>query len=156
MVPQWTGLPLAVLTAISNASGESYALIEGAEFLAELRRLGHDPDPVHLLNLMDEMRGSRYIDFSASPGNEIEEAVSGLRLQERGRQQVEGWPRSSEATEADFQALLAVLEDRAEDTEQPEAERDNYRAALGGLSRLTNAVGVSVVTAWVNRRIGLS
>lgn len=52
---QFSGLPRAVLVAISNVSGETYREINGTELMAELARMGHEPKPEALSNLLNEL-----------------------------------------------------------------------------------------------------
>jgi len=41
-VPDFSDLARPILVAISNASGKTYGYIEEGEFIAELKRLGHE------------------------------------------------------------------------------------------------------------------
>jgi hypothetical protein len=50
-MPQFQGLPRAVLVAISNASGETYREIDGNELMAELAHRGQ-PEPEALSKLL--------------------------------------------------------------------------------------------------------
>lgn len=118
-MPRWSDLALPVL-AISNVSGDSYGEIEAPELLSELRRIGHDPNPIALYNLMFQLRDDGYImEFSTS--HDFDKWAL-IRLDSRGRQQVQGWPRQGQATESDFEALIAVLRERADDPVSAPAE----------------------------------
>ena len=83
-------LARAVLVAISNLSGDRYRDVEGDELVAELRRQGHQPDLIAVRNLMERLRDDGYVTFSAAFG--IGPKPSLIRLADRGRQEVEGWP----------------------------------------------------------------
>ena len=88
---QFQDLPRAVLVAISNLSGDRYRDVEGDELVAELRRQGHQPDPIAVRNLMERLRDDGYVTFSAAFGIGPK-ALSLIRLADRGRHEVEGWP----------------------------------------------------------------
>jgi hypothetical protein len=91
-VLQFQGLPRAVLVAISHVSGDTYREIEGSELVAELARMGHEPDGPALVNLMFQLKDAGYMDFAAVGGMDPAN-LDLIRLGERGRQEVEGWPR---------------------------------------------------------------
>jgi hypothetical protein len=154
-MPSFQGLPRAVLQAISNVSGESYRDVDGTELVAELARLGFEPDNITLYNLMFRLRDNGgYLEFYAGGGMEL--ANMGLiRLSEPGRQEVEGWPVTPGAVSgADVETLLSVLEARSQDTDVPEPERRKAKAALGALRELGVQVTGEIVTTWL-RHLGV-
>lgn len=153
-MPDFDGLPRAVLTAISKLSGPYGSEISGKQLVEELREQGQDFDVYKGRDLMAVLKRDGYIDYYA--GNGTVEDLMSMRLDTRGRQEVERWPSDASMSAADFQALLAAIADRAEDESLPEEERSKLRAALGTLGDLSGNVGASVLTAWIERQTGLS
>jgi hypothetical protein len=154
-MPAFQGLPRAVLQAISNASGESYGDIDGPQLIAELARLGFEPDHIALYNLMFRLRDNGgYLEFYAGGGMELTN-MGLIRLGEPGRQEVEGWPVVPGAvSEADVAALLEVLQERSEDSDVPEPERRKATVALAALRDLGVQVTGEIVTVWL-RHLGV-
>ncbi|HEV7805546.1 MAG TPA: hypothetical protein VGO80_07000 [Solirubrobacteraceae bacterium] len=56
----------------------------------------------------------------------------------------------------DFEALLAVLEDRAHDNALPPAERTKAKAAVDAFKAMGTSVGASILTLWIERQAGLA
>lgn len=152
-MPEFQGLPRAVLMAISRASGETYRDIDGAELMAELGRMGHEPDPIGLHNLMFRLRDSGYVEFHAAFGNDPA-GLALIRLGEAGRQEVEGWPRSPGVSAADVDALIAAFEAHANNPDVPESERRTASTAASAARDLGVDVAGGVITSWL-RSIGI-
>lgn len=127
--------------------------MEGAELAAELSRMGYEPDPMALYNLLFRLRDDGgYVSFYAAAGGV--EAISFIRLGEAGRQEVEGWPRSSSISTADAEALLRAFEERANDEAASDAERSRVDTAAEALRDVGVEVTGSVITSWL-RTIGI-
>jgi hypothetical protein len=153
-MPQFQGLPRAVLVAISTLSGDQYREVDGKELRAELARNGYDPDSVGLYNLMFRLRDDGgYVEFHGAGFGDIE-ACDLIRLGEAGRQEVEGWPRSGEMAGADVEALLQAFEERANDQDSPEAERDKASRAATALRDVGVEVTGNVIASWL-RALGI-
>ncbi len=143
-MPVFSELARPILLAISNASGESYSFIEGDQLIAELKSLGHEPDDNTLRNLMRELKLAGYLDFYAGPTY-----LAHIRLEDRGRQEVQGWPTTAGVSSGDVEALLAVIQARSEDPALPEPERSKAGAVLAALRDLGTQVTSEVVAAWL-------
>lgn len=155
-MPTFSGLPRAVLQAISNLSGEEYRDVNGSELIVELRRMGHDPSPPAFRNVMFALRDNGgYVDWYRSGGGDGYSEFDLIRLAEAGRQEVESWPRPGTVSAADVEALLALLEARADDPDVPEVERSKARGALTALRDLGTATAATVLGAWLERQAGL-
>lgn len=150
---QWTEEYRPILVAISRASGDAFRDIDGKELLDELRRMGHDPDPLILKRKMDRLRGDGgFVSFY--PTNAFEKWGL-IRLEQPGRQEVEGWPRAGAITDADYEALVTMLTERADDPDVPEEERSKLRKAVEGVAGLGTKIGVDLLTAWAEKQTGL-
>jgi hypothetical protein len=150
---QFQDLPRAVLLAISNLSGDQYRDVEGDELVAELRRQGHEPDPIAVRNLMDRLSDDGYVTFSAAFGIGPK-ALSLIRLADRGRQEVEGWPKPGAISAADVKALIRAFEEHSKDPDVPETERRKTDAiASAGRDLGVDVVG-NVIASWL-RSIGI-
>jgi hypothetical protein len=153
-VPQFQGLPRAVLVAISRVSGETYREINGNELMAELARMGHEPEPEALRNLLFHLKDDgSYVWFEAVGGLDPRN-LELIRLGERGRQQVEGWPTPSGVSVADVEALIRAFEEHANDPDVPEPERRKAAAVASYVRDLSVEVAGSILPAWL-RAIGL-
>ena len=143
----------AVLVAISNLSGDQYRAVAGHELVPELRRQGHQPDPIAVRNLMGLLSDDGYVTFRAALGSGPE-ALSFIRLADRGRQEVEGWPKPGAISAADIEALIRAFEEHSKDPDVPEAERRNAGAIASAGSDLSVDVVGSVIASWL-RSIGI-
>jgi hypothetical protein len=143
-----------VLVAISHVSGDTYREIEGSELVAELARMGYEPDGPALVNLMFQLKDAGYMDFAAVGGMDPAN-LDLIRLGERGRQEVEGWPRESGVSAADVEALIRAFEAHARDPDVPEPERDKARAVASAGRDLGIDVAGSVIASWL-RTIGVA
>jgi hypothetical protein len=148
-MPEFQGLPRAVLVAISRASGESYKDIDGRELMAELASMGHEPEPTALRDLMFRLRDDGFVEMRASGFGAGPEGMALIRLGLRGRQEVEGWPTGVGPSPADIQALIAVLLEQADDPDVPEPQRGKLRAAGEALRDVGVEVTGNVVTTWL-------
>jgi hypothetical protein len=143
-----------VLVAISNLSGESYRDVEGTELLSELARMGHEPDPVALHNLMFRLRDDGgYVTFHASWSSDPA-GLTLIRLGEAGRQEVEGWPKSAGISSAEIEVLLRAFQERADDPNVPEPERGKAATAATALRDVGVEATGSVVASWL-RSMGI-
>jgi DNA-binding PadR family transcriptional regulator len=153
--PQFQGLPRAVLIAISNVSGERYREINGTELMTELARMGHEPDPEGLYNLLRRLQDDGgYVSCDFGGGRPDPRKLDLIRLGERGRQQVEGWPTPSGIAVADVEALIRAFEEHAQNPAVPKPERDKAAAVASYIRDLSVAVAGSILPAWL-RGIGL-
>jgi hypothetical protein len=106
--------------------------IDGRELVAELIEMGYEPEPQALTNLMLQLRAGGMVLFEAAcSGNP--ESLWNIRLDVAGRWVVEAWPQESGRSAADVEALLAILDGRAEDPELSDAERKKWRAVAKAL-----------------------
>jgi hypothetical protein len=145
-VPAFQDLPRAILIAISTLSGDEHRDVDGEELLAELARMGHEPSNVALGNVMFALRDDGgYVSWSRGGDGDF----FLIRLRERGRQEVQGWPREAGVSAADVERLFSVLQARADDPDVPETERGRASAALGALRDLGVEVTGSVFSAWL-------
>lgn len=153
---QFQGLPRAVLVAISEVSGEAYHDVDGPGLVPVLKNLGHEPDATTLRNLMDRLRDDGYVTFQGSfgGGDEPGEGLFLIRLAERGRQEVEGWPRPGELSRADIEALIHAFEAVAVDPDTPEPQRKKANALAEAARDLGVDVAGNVVASWL-RMIGV-
>jgi hypothetical protein len=154
-VPSFHELPRAVLVAISKLSGEGYRDVEGTELREELARLGHKPEAVALDNLMFRLRDDGFLTWYRRGGAFGAEAFTHIRLADRGRQEVESWPTPGGLSAADFEALIAIFSERAEDLGVPEAERSKIRAAGVALRDLGTNTGGAILGAWLQQQTGI-
>ena len=152
-VPQFQDLPRAVLVAISRASGDQFRDVEGDELVAELERMGHTPEPIALYNLMFRLRDDGFVDFRSAMGMDPR-GFNLIRLGERGRQEVDGWPTPGRISTADVEALISAFEQYADDPSRPEPERRKASAIASAGRDLSIDVAGSILTAWL-RSIGL-
>jgi DNA-binding PadR family transcriptional regulator len=152
-MPQFSGLPRAVLVAISNVSGETYREINGTELMAELARMGHEPEPEALSNLLNELKDAGFVWFEAVGGLDPRR-LDLIRLAEGGRQEVEAWPKPGAVSAADVEALIRAFEDHADNPEVPEPERRTARAAASYVRDLSVDVAGSILSVWL-RSIGI-
>ena len=153
-MPQFQGLPRAVLVAISSLSGDDCRDVNGSELKAELARNGYDPDPQGLYNLMFRLRDDGgYVDFHGAGFGDIE-ACDLIRLGEAGRQEVEGWPRSGRVSPADVEALLRAFEEKANDQDAPKSDRDKAKSAARALRDVGVEVTGNVIASWL-RALGV-
>jgi hypothetical protein len=153
-MPQFQGLPRAVLVAISRASGDAYREIDGEELVAELARMGHEPEGVGLYNLLFRLREGGFVEFAAASGMDPRK-IELIRLGVPGRQEVEGCPRESGVSAADVEALIRAFEAHARDPDVPEPERDKARAVASAGRDLGIDVAGSVIASWL-RTIGVA
>jgi DNA-binding PadR family transcriptional regulator len=149
-VPDFSGLPRAILLSISALSGEAYRDdVEEEELRAELSKRGFEPKKSTLDNVMHQLQDAGYLSCTFTGGG-----IVLIQLEQRGRQEVEGWPvLPGQPTTGDVQALLDTFLARSEDPEVPEQERGKARAAAGALKDLGVNVTGQVVVAWL-RQIG--
>jgi hypothetical protein len=150
-MPTDFGLPREVLRAISRLSGDSYRDVEGEELIAELDAAGVElTDDMTLYNLMFRLRDDGgYLTFHGGAGMDAAR-MGNIRLAERGRQEVEGWPMTPGAVSgADVEALLAVLDQRSADPTTPAPEQGKARAAASALRELGVSVTGEVIAAWL-------
>jgi hypothetical protein len=147
-VSQFQELPESVLVAISRASGDTYGPIDGRRLIAELHDMGHDPDSMALANLLFELRDAELVKCQGV-GNGGAEAFGMISLAPRGRERVEGWPGASGVSTGDIEALLKLLDARAEDPDLPEGERRKWRAAGKALRDIGVGTVGSAFTAWL-------
>jgi hypothetical protein len=153
-MPEFQGLPRAALVAISRVSGDTYREIEGAELVAELARMGHEPEGPALVNLMFQLKDAGYMDFAAVGGMDPAN-LDLIRLGERGRQEVEGWPKASGVSAADVEALIRSFEEYANDPHVPEQQRRRAGAIASAGRDLGIDVAGSVIASWL-RAIGIA
>jgi hypothetical protein len=114
--------------------------------------MGHHPESTELRNLMFRLRDDGgYVSFSAAMGTTAE-ALHHIRLAGPGRQEVEGWPKASGVSAADTEALLAVLDARADDPDVPEPPR-KWRAMASAIRDVGVGTASSALWAWL-RSIG--
>lgn len=84
--------PQAVMLAIAELSGESYGDVTGPELIEALERRGVTfSGRTGLYNLMHRLKSSRLVEWSGGGGMDVR-AMGLIRLSDRGRQQIEGWP----------------------------------------------------------------
>jgi hypothetical protein len=153
-MPQFQGLPRAVLVAISKVSGDTYREINGNELMAELARMGYEPAPEALNGLLTRLKDDGGFVWFESVSGLDPGRLDLIRLGERGRQEVEGWPKPGEVSTADVEALIGAFEERANDPDVPEPERRNAAAVVSYLRDLSVDVAGSIVSAWL-RGIGV-
>jgi DNA-binding PadR family transcriptional regulator len=145
--------PRAVLMAISNLSGDTYRDVDGTELMPELERIGHERSPDAVRNLLDRLKEDHYVDFYAAMGGSPD-ALSFIRLAEKGRQEVQGWPKASGISAADVEALLRAFETYANDPSTPEPERRKAGVIASTGRDLGVEVAGSVITSWL-RSLGV-
>lgn len=151
-MPEFSGLPRAIVLSISRLSGDEYRDVEGEELKAELSRRGFEPKRSTLVNVMHQLRNAGYLDCTFVGGNP---GVDLIRLEHRGRQEVEGWPiLAGQPTANDVEALLENLLARSEDPALPEPERGKARAAASALKDLGINVTGQIIGAWL-KHIGV-
>jgi hypothetical protein len=141
-VPQFGELAQPVLEAISRASGDTYAPIDGERLLAELHAMGLDPDPMALAHLLDQLRDGQFIKFQGVGQGDVH-AYALISLDVRGRERVEAWPGASGLSAGDVEALLTILDSREDGKPLASAIRE---------------VGVAGAAAWFTawlRRLGV-
>ncbi len=106
-----------------------------------------------LIRIMRSLEAAGYLSGSYLGGMS---GVELIRLEHRGRQEVEGWPTvPGELSEPDITALIAALESRAEDPQLPDAEKGKARAAATAVKDLGVNVGAQVLSAWLRHLAGL-
>lgn len=152
-MPQFQDLARPVLVAISDLAGDQYREVEGPELMAELERRGHEVEPIALLNLMSRLKEDSYVTFYAAFGMDPK-ALNLIRLAERGRQEVENWPRPGALSAHDLEALFRAFEEQANDPDLSEADRSRARSIASAGRDLTVEVSGSVIASWL-RSIGI-
>lgn len=145
-MPEFSGLPRAILLSVSALSGDVYRDVSGEELTAELSRRGFEPKPrPELINLMHQLQDAGYLSCTFTGSG-----VEMIRLDHRGRQEVEGWPViPGQPSASDVQALVDALIARSEDPAIPEPERGKARAAAGAVKDLGVSVMAEVIVAWL-------
>jgi hypothetical protein len=79
-----------------------------------------------------------------------------IKLEYRGRQEVEGWPATpGHPTDTDVEALIEVLARRSEDPAVSEPERSKAGEAAAALRDLGLNVGGQVLGAWLRHVAGV-
>ena len=97
--------------------------------MAELASRGFHPHMSALLRAMHALVDAGYVSCTFLGGMS---GVELIRLQERGRQEVEGWPLSpGQPSSTDLQALIDGLIARSVDPAVSEPEQGKARAAAG-------------------------
>ena len=120
--------------------------LNSADLTTELSERGYDLKGRTLVNVMHQLKRAGYLDCTATGGD-----IALVRLEQRGRQEVEGWP-TSPGSAADVQALLEILVERGQDLALPEPERSKARAAAGAFRELGVSVAAEVIGAWLKRQ----
>jgi hypothetical protein len=121
--------------------------------MRELKRAGHDVDSETFYNVMFRLRDGGFLEFSAGGG--MDPRVFGLvRLQPRGREQVEGWPTAGAVGPAEAEALLRAFETFASDPAAPEPQRRKAAQVAEAGRDLGVEVAGNVLAAWL-RGLGL-
>jgi hypothetical protein len=143
-MPDFSDLARPILVAISQTSGENYSDIEEEVLTAELKRLGHEPNDITLRNIMNALKDAGYVEFYAGATH-----LSHIRLDEAGRQEVEGWPKIAGISATDVEALLSVLQARSDDPALSDPERNKARAVLAALQDLGTQVTGEIFAAWL-------
>jgi DNA-binding PadR family transcriptional regulator len=140
--------PRAVLYAISKLSGDSYMDVNGPALIAELDQDRVEIDEVGLYNLMHRLRDDGYISFHGGAGMSAEKMAL-IRLDERGRQEIEGWPAvPGTLTAPDVEALIAVFDQRGDTSPDP-TESGKAKAVARGLRDLGVGVTGPMLVAWL-------
>jgi hypothetical protein len=146
-VPQYGDLPLTVLRSVSTLSSEDYHDVEDEPVRDELERRGFQPSNAAFLNVMRQLRDAGYLQCEFLGGMR---GVSLVRLEEKGRIEVEGWPATpGSLSSADVAELVASLEARAEDQTLAAEERSKARAAAGAIKDLGLSVTGGLILGWV-------
>jgi hypothetical protein len=147
--PRFGGLPRAILLSVSALSGDLYRDVAGQELLAELSRRGFQPPMRALLDLMHQLQDAGYLSCVFLGGRS---GVEMIRLEHRGRQEVEGWPVSpGQPSASDLQALVDGLLARSVDPAVPEPERGKARVAATAVKDLGVSVAGQVIFAWLKQ-----
>jgi len=151
-MPDFSGLPRATLLSISTLSGDTYQDVGGEDLTAELSRRGFQATMLELIGLMHRLHDAGYLSCTFLGGLS---GVELIRLEHRGRQEVEGWPISpGQPTASEVEALLDELLARSEDLSVPEPERGKARAAAGALRDLGVSVTGEIIAGWL-RHLGV-
>ena len=145
--PRFGELPRAILLSVSAVSGHAYYDVGGDDLMAELARRGFQPQMGTLIRAMHQLEDAGYLSCMFLGGMS---GVELIRLRERGRQEVEGWPVSpGQPSASDLQALLDQLVARSVDPDVPEPERSKARAAAAAFKDLGVSVAGQVIFAWL-------
>ncbi len=140
--------PRAVLRTIADLSGDSYRDVDGKQLIAALADQGTEVAGIGLYNLMHRLRDDGYLTFAGGAGMSVER-MQLIRLDARGRQEVEGWPTiPGTLPAADVEALIATLDARADDESTDEDERSKLRALASTLRDLGVSVSGPLLVAW--------
>jgi hypothetical protein len=146
-VPQYGDLPLTILRSVSTLSGEDYHDVEDEPLRDELKRRGFQPSNAAFLNVMRQLRDAGYLHCEFLGGMR---GVSLVRLEEKGRIEVEGWPATpGSLSSADVAELVASLEARGEDQTVAPEERSKARAAAGAIKDLGLSVTGGLILGWL-------
>lgn len=147
---QFGDLPLAILRSVSTASGENYKDVDEPELREELGRRGYEPSRGALINLMHQLQDAYFLDCTFTGSG-----IALIRLQEKGRQEGEGWPTTpGSVSAAEVEELLASLEERSEDPTLSEDEQSKARAVAGAVRDMGVSVTSSLLAAWL-RHLGV-
>jgi hypothetical protein len=146
-------LPRAVLTCVSELSGDAYSDIGGEDLLAAINGRGFELTMAQLIRAMRELRSAGYVDCTFLGGMS---GVELIKLEHRGRQEVEGWPATPRhPTDTDVEALIEVLARRSEDPAVSEQDRSKAGEAAAALRDLGLNVGGQVLGAWLRHVAGV-
>lgn len=149
-MPEFGDLPLAILRSVSAVSGENYYDVHEPELREELNRRGYEPGHAALNGVMRQLTGAGYLECTFTGGE-----VALIRLREKGRQEVEGWPTTpGSISAAEVKQLVASLEARAEDPTLDSDEQSKARAAAGALQQMGISVTSTLLAAWL-RHLGV-
>jgi len=147
--PRFGGLPRAILLSVSALSGDLYRDVGGDELMAEVSHRGFQPPMRALLDLMHQLQDAGYLSCMFLGGRS---GVEMIRLEHRGRQEVEGWPVSpGQPSASDVQALVDGLLARSVDPAVPEPERGKARVAATAVKDLGVSVAGQVIFAWLKQ-----
>jgi hypothetical protein len=150
-VPQFAGLPLTILRAISEASGENYIDLNEFQLKSALARRNCAPGNRELRGAMRALQNDGYIECYFGGGE-----IFQIRLATLGRQAVEGWPTSPGAISAsDVERLIEELQERSTDPSLTPDEQSKARAAAGAIGGLGLSVAGGVIVGWL-KSIGVA
>ena len=146
-VPQYGDLPLTILRSVSMLSGGEYHDVEDEPLRQELERRGFEASNAAFLIVMRQLRGAGYLQCEFLGGIR---GVSLVRLEEKGRIEVEGWPATpGSLSSSDVAELVASLEARGEDQTLAPEERSKARAAAGAIKDLGLSVTGGLILWWL-------
>lgn len=141
-----------ILLAVSEGGGGIKGM-SGREVADALKASGTTAPDEEIAQCIRDLREDGFVDAHFAMGGNPLDATFMIRLATKGRQAVQGWPGPL-SDGMKFEALIAVLTEKAEDEQLPEDQRSKIQQALSAFGGMSRDVGVEVTAAYLAKVTG--